>query len=101
MKHYKTINEIEENYLCSHLKEIDDYVVSLFDDYARDGDSAALLSCLRMICRVKGVSHIAEPQRAFDAGVQEPQEEHDTPQFESIYNLMLAIGYRLVPQKLE
>ncbi len=36
------------------------YLVEIFEAYAQDADSAALLSQLRTVARVKGISSIAE-----------------------------------------
>ncbi|BAU15982.1 hypothetical protein LEP3755_65490 (plasmid) [Leptolyngbya sp. NIES-3755] len=60
MKNYRIIGEVEEEYLRNHPEEIDDYITVLFDEYAENGDTAALLSSLRIVCRVKGVTTIAE-----------------------------------------
>jgi len=56
----RTIGQVEEAYLRDHPEEVDDYSTVLFDEYAESGDTAALLSSLRVVSRIKGVSHIAE-----------------------------------------
>ena len=100
MNNYRTIGEVEEQYLRDHPKEIDDYVSVIFDEYAESGDTSALLSSLRVIGRVKGVSKIAEISGLSRKGVQKILSEHGNPQFSSVNVIMNAIGYRLIPQKL-
>lgn len=100
MKNYRTIGEVEEEYLRNHPEEIDDYITVLFDEYAESGDTAALLSSLRVVIRIKGVSHIAEVSGLSRKGVQKALSENGNPQFGSVNAIMQAMGYRLTPQKL-
>ena len=60
MQNYRTFGALEEGYLRDHPEEMDEYLTILFDEYAQSGDTAALLSSLRIVSRVKGVSRIAE-----------------------------------------
>ncbi|NBQ67483.1 MAG: addiction module antidote protein [Nitrosomonadaceae bacterium] len=83
---YKTLNESEEDYYRSHPDEIDGYLIMAFEEYAKDGCTAALLAQLRMIVRVKGVSALAQ-----ETGIA----QNGNPEFESIYAIMHAMGYRL------
>jgi probable addiction module antidote protein len=100
MMNYRTIGEVEEEYLRNHPEEIDDYITVLFDEYAESGDTAALLSSLRVVGRVKGVTHIAETSGLSRKGVQKALSENGNPQFGSVSAIMHAMGYRLTPQKL-
>lgn len=100
MSNYRTISEVEEEYLRNHPEEVDDYIAVLFDEYAESGDTAALLSSLRVVSRVKGVSHIAEVSGLSRKGVQKALSENGHPQFSSVNAIMQAMGYRLTPQKL-
>ena len=100
MKNYKTIREIEEEYLLNHPEEIDDYITVLFDEYAESGDTSSLLASLRVVGHVKGVSHIAEISGLSWQGVQQALSENGNPQFSSVNAILHAIGYRLTPQKL-
>lgn len=100
MRDYRTIDDITEEYLRSHPDEIDDYVTELFEEYAQDGNTATLLSSLRVVCRVKGVSFIAETSGLSRKGVQKALSEEGNPKFESVNAILRAMGYRLVPQKL-
>lgn len=101
MKNYPTLSEIIEEYLREHPEEIDSFVSILFEEYAQDGDTAALLSALRVVSRVKGVSSIAESAGMSRRGVQKALSEDGDPKFESVNAIMHAMGYRLVPQKLQ
>ncbi len=100
MSNYRTISEVEEEYLRNHPEEVDDYIAVLFDEYAESSDTAALLSSLRVVSRVKGVSHIAEVSGLSRKGVQKALSENGNPQFGSVNAIMQAMGYRLTPQKL-
>ena len=100
MSNYRTIGEVEEEYLRDHPDEVDDYIAVLFDDYAESGDTAALLSSLRVVSRVKGVSRIAEISGLSRNGVQKALSENGNPQFGNVNAILHAMGYRLAPQKL-
>ena len=91
MSNYRTMGEIEE---------VDDYVNILFDEYAESGDTASLMSSLRVVCRVKGVSKIAEVSGLSHKGVQKALSENGNPQFGTVNAILHAMGYRLTPQKL-
>lgn len=101
MKKLRTIGEVEETYLRDHPDEVDDYVKVLFEEYAEDGDAAALLSSLRVVSRVKGVSRLAEEAGMSRKGLQKALSEDGHPQFESVNAILHAMGYRLAPQKLD
>lgn len=100
MNSYRTIGEVEEEYLCNHPDEVDDYIAILFDEYAENGDTASLMASLRVVSRVKGVSRIAEVSGLSRKGVQKALSENGNPQFGSVNAIMHAMGYRLTPQKL-
>lgn|SRR5947207_515408 len=101
MRNYRIIGDVTEKYLRNHPEEIDDYVSILFEEYAQDGDTATLLSSLRVVCRTKGVSLVAETAGLSRKGVQKALSEDGNPKFESVNAIMHAMGYRLVPQKLQ
>ena len=100
MSKYRTIGEVEEEYLRNHPEEVDDYIAVLFDEYAESGDTVALMTSLRVVSRVKGVSRIAETSGLSRKGVQKALSENGNPQFGSVNAIMHAMGYRLTPQKL-
>jgi DNA-binding phage protein len=98
MMNYRTIAEIEEEYLRNHPEEIDDYITVLFDDYAESGDTAALLSSLQLVSRVKGITTTVETSDLSPKEVQ--KSPSGNPQFGNVNAIMQAMGYRLTPQKL-
>lgn len=100
MRTFRTIGEVEEQYLRDHPEEVDDYINVLFDEYADSGDTASLLSSLRVVSRVKGVSRIAEVSGLSRKGLQKALSENGNPQFSSVNAILHAMGYRLIPQKL-
>ena len=59
---YKTLDESEEEYYRNHPDEIDGYLTTAFEEYAKDGCTAALFTQLRIIARVKGVSALLKKQ---------------------------------------
>lgn len=100
MRKHRSLNSLEEGYLRDHPEEIDDYISILFEEYAKDGDIAALLSSLRVISRVKGISNIAEASGLSRKGVQKVLSEGGNPRFESVNAIMQAMGYCLAVKKL-
>lgn len=100
MRKYRTFGTLEEGYLRDHPEEVDDYITILFDEYAQSGDTAALLSSLRIVSRVKGVTRIADAAGMSRKGVQKALSENGNPEFSSVNAIMHAMGYRLSPQKL-
>lgn len=98
---YRTFNEVEEDYFRDHPEEMDGYMDLIFEEYAKDGDTGALLSSLRVLSRVKGVSQIARETGLSRKGIQKALSENGNPNFASINAIMRAMGYRLAPQKLE
>jgi DNA-binding phage protein len=100
MTNYRTIREVEEEYLRNHLDEIDDYITVLFDDYAESGDTVSLLRSLSVVSRAKGVVNIAETADLNHQEVEKDLTQGVNPQFSSVNSMMHSIGYRLMPQKL-
>ncbi|MBX2809745.1 MAG: putative addiction module antidote protein [Cellvibrionaceae bacterium] len=99
-QHYRTLDQVDEAYYRNHPEEIGDYLALAFEDYAQDGCTAALLSQLRMIARVKGISAIAGETGISRNGIQKALSERGNPKFASINAIMHAMGYQLVPQQL-
>lgn len=98
---YRTLNEVSEEYYRNHPDEIDGYLTTVFEEYAKDGCTPALLSSLRMIARVKGISAIAEQTGITRNGIQKALSEQGNPRLENISSIMRAFGYRLSLQKLD
>ncbi|WP_416212030.1 DNA-binding protein [Nostoc sp. ChiVER01] len=70
MRKFRTLDEFEEEYLRKHPEEIDDYLTEIFQEYAEDNDSGALLASLRVVARVRGISEIAEQTGMTRRGLQ-------------------------------
>ncbi|BDD86822.1 addiction module antidote protein [Desulfofustis limnaeus] len=101
MGNYRSFNEVEESYFRDHPEEIDDYIKLIFEEYDQDGNIGALLSSLRVLSRVKGVSKIAQETGLSRKGIQKALSADGNPNFASINAILHAMGYRLFPQKLD
>ena len=100
MKNYRSFSDVEESYFHDHPEEMDEYMVLMFEEYAKDGDTGALLSSLRVLSRVKGVTKIAEETGLSRKGIQKALSGDGNPEFASVNAIIHAMGYRLSPQKL-
>ena len=98
---YRTFDETQEEYYRNHPEEIDGYLEVAFDEYAKDRCTPALLSSLRMVARAKGVSALAQKTGITRNGIQKALSEQGNPEFESINSIMNAMGYSLMPQKID
>ena len=96
---YRALNQIEEEYFRKHPREIDTYLTEIFNEYANDADSAALLASLRVIAKVKGISALAEQTGMTRQGLQKALSNKGNPRLDSINAIMNALGYRLIPKK--
>jgi len=101
MRNYRTFADVEESYFRDHPEEIDDYIDVLFEEYAKDGDTGALLSSLRVLGRVRGLTKIAEEAGMSRKGLQKALSEEGNPEFASVNAILRAMGYKLVPKKLD
>lgn len=96
----RSFADVEESYFRDHPEEMDEYMVLMFEEYAKDGDTGALLSSLRVLSRVKGVTKIAEETGLSRKGIQKALSGDGNPEFASVNAIIHAMGYRLSPQKL-
>ena len=101
MRSFRTFTDVEESYLREHPEEIDSYIATLFEEHERDGDTGALLSSLRTVGRVKGMTKIAEEAGMTRKGVQKALSNEGNPTFANVNAIMHAMGYRLIPQKIQ
>ena len=97
----RTFDAVSEEYYREHPDEIEGYLKVCFEEYAQDGATSALLSSLRMVARVKGISALAEETGMTRNGVQKALSEEGNPRFKNINAIIHAMGYRLIPEKLE
>ena len=101
MSNYRTLDEVSVEYFTQHPEEIDDFLHEIFADYAQDGDSVALLSALRIIARVKGISTLAERVGMTRQGLQKALSANGNPRLDNINAIMHAMGYQLMPHRLQ
>lgn len=100
MTDYRTLDEVSIEYFNQHPEEIDDFLQEIFADYAEDGDSATLLSALRIVAKVKGISAMAEEIGMTRQGLQKALSSKGNPRLDSINAIMRAMGYQLMPSRL-
>jgi HTH-type transcriptional regulator / antitoxin HigA len=100
VQNLRTLDEFAESYFRDHPDEIDDYLREIFQEYAEDNDTGALLSSLRIIARVRGVSTMAEMAGMTRQGLQKALSEEGNPRLGNINSIMKAMGYCLIPQRL-
>ena len=98
---YRTIDQVEEEYYRNHPDEIDSYLVTAFEEFAADGHTPALLSSLRMIARVKGISALAKQSGITRNGIQKALSEEAKPGFDTINTIVNAMGYGITLQRME
>ena len=101
MTDYRTLADVSIEYFRQHPEEIDDFLSEIFAEYAEDGDSAALLSALRIIARVKGISEMAEEIGMTRQGLQKALSTRGNPRLDNVNAIMRAMGYQLMPHRLE
>jgi HTH-type transcriptional regulator/antitoxin HigA len=100
MPDYRTLDDVSVEYFEQHPEEIDEFLQEIFADYAEDGDSATLLSALRIIARVKGITAMAEEIGMSRQGLQKALSAKGNPRLDSINAIMRAMGYQLIPSRL-
>jgi len=97
----RTFDEAKEEYFADRPEEVDSYLKGIFADYAEDPDNAVLLSQLRVIARVKGISEMADEIGMTRQGLQKALSSKGNPRLENINAIMQAMGYRLTPEPVE
>ena len=100
-RNYRSLDEVETEYFRNNPDEIDAYIDEIFEEYAEVGDTAALLASLRVIAKVKGISEIANQIGITRQGLQKALSSKGNPRLENINSIMQAIGYQLMPKKIE
>ena len=101
MRKLRTLDAVEADYLRDHPDEMEEYMSVIFEEYARDGNTGALLASLRTMSKVKGITTTAREACLSRKGLQKALSEKGNPKFESINAIMHALGYRLSPRKLD
>ena len=75
MRKLRTLDEVTEEYFRDHSDEIDDYLLEdfheividlmeVFQDFAKDNDTGALLASLRILARVRGIGNMATDRKS-------------------------------------
>jgi HTH-type transcriptional regulator / antitoxin HigA len=100
MRKMRTLDEFTDQYFRDHPEEIDDYLAEIFQEFAEDNNTGALLASLRVIARVQGISDIAAQIGMTRQGVQKALSDEGNPRLGNVTSIMKAMGYCLVPQKL-
>ena len=100
MRKYRTLNDVTEEYYLENPEEIEGFLKITFEEYAKDSDAGALLSALRIISRVKGISKMADEIGITRKGLQKALSVNGNPRLENINSIMQALGYRLSAEKL-
>jgi probable addiction module antidote protein len=100
MRNLRTLDDLEEDYFRDHPEEIDDYLSEIFELYAEDGNSPALLASLRVIAKVRGITTVAKETGMTRQGVQKALSGNGNPRMENIIAIMRALGYKLIPQRI-
>ena len=85
MSQYRTLDAVTVDYFSQHPEEIEACLDEAFADYDQDGDSAALLTTLRIFARAKGISYAEVGMNSLD----------------NVNLIMRAMGYQLRPQRLD
>lgn len=91
---HRRFREIEAEYFRNHPDEIMPYMEEVFEEYAKDDNSEALRASLQVIAKIKGVENHKEMKG------DQLSKDVDQP-LEKINALMKAMGYRLVPEKID
>ena len=97
---YRTLDDVTIEYFTQHPAEIDAFLTEAFADYAQDSDSAVLLSTLRIIARVKGISNMAAEIGMTRQGLQKALSTKGNPRLDNINSIMRAMGYQLMPHRM-
>ncbi len=97
----RSFRVVEEDYFRDHPEEIAPYIDEIFAAYAEDGNSAALLASLRVVAKVQGISAIAEQTGLSRQGIQHALSSKGNPRFDNVNAIMQALGYRLMPSRIE
>jgi len=101
MSEYRTFHEVTAEYFTNNPDEIESFIDVLFEDYAEHGDAAVVLSALRVIARVKGITVTADEAGMTRQGLQKALSAQGNPRMDTINAILHALGYRLAVQKLE
>lgn len=100
-KTYRTLDQVEEEVIRDNPEEIDAYIQEVFANYADHKNASALLASLRVVAKVKGMSNIANEISMTREGLYKALSSKGNPRFDNINAIMSALGYQLVPKKVD
>ena len=101
MRRHRSFGDVKEDYFRKHPEEIDEFITVTFEEYAKDGNASALLASLRIVSRVKGITVLADETGISRNGIQKALSETGNPKFESVNSILHAMGYSLMPHRLD
>ena len=96
-REYCSFDADQEKYYSQHPEEIASYLEIVFEEYAKDGCTPALLSSLRMIARAQGISNLARKSGMTRNGIQKALSETGNPGLHNINNIFNAMGFNFAP----
>ena len=96
----QTHDEFQVEYFKERPEEIEPYIEEVFDEYSTDGDTAALLTALRIIAQAKGMSSIAKQIGMSRQGLQKALSAKGNPRLENINAIIHALGYKLKAERI-
>lgn len=94
-RQHRTNNEAMVEYFAANPDAVEPYLQGIFEDYADDPDNAVLLTQLRVIARVKGISEMAEEIGITRQGLQKALSGKGNPRLENINAIVKAMGYQI------
>lgn len=97
---YRNFRDVEEEYFRNHPDEVPAYLEEIFDEYAKDHNSAALLVSLRVIAKVQGITNLANETGMTRQGIQHALSAKGNPRFDNINAIIHGMGFRLVPERM-
>lgn len=99
-KNFGTLEQVEEGYLRENIERIDDYIASIFELMADDGDLNATLSQLRTVVKVKGIGETAKLAGLSRQGLQKALSPNGNPTIRTFIKVLGTFGYQLTVEPI-
>ncbi len=97
---YRNLDDVMVEYFSTHPEEVETFLTEIFADYAQDNDLASLLSALRIIARLQGITDMAAEIGMTRQGLQKALSVNGNPRLDTINAIMKVMGYQLMPQRM-
>lgn len=97
----QTFDQFQMEYFQERPEEIEPYIEEVFEEYAKDGDTSALLAALRVIAQAKGITTLASETGMTRQGIQLALSRKGNPRLDNINAIMHAMGYRLKVERIK